>query len=288
MSQIGISFEKTAICLALVNRGESGWYHVQECSELAFNADLYVDLLDKGHPKLVSEVTQKLTQLLTKLSPQKVAVCLNLTGIKALPIQLEKQLDAEIFEEECRHEAALFLREPDDYVWQSVQVSSAQPDRFDRYVLLFMPARYLTRLKVLLLPTRKAINLIDVAHISLHHLQLNPQTRAAILELEPNYVALSTMLMPNFETFSFTPLNADTDLAYFALSAIQQLPSPCPISVVGSAATQETISFIAQATGLTILHASLPKNFVVSAQVGEPETYLKAISCAVKAMSLPS
>lgn len=287
MSQIGISIEKNTIYLALVNRGESGWYHVQECGELVFNADLYEDLLDKGHPKLVAEVTQKLVQTLSKLASQKVAVCLNLTGVKALPIQLEKKLDEKTFDEECQHEAALFLVEPEEYIWQSVQVSNHHADLFEHYVLLFMPKRYLTRLKVLLLPTRKELNLIDVAHISLHHLQINSNTRAAILEMEPNYVALSTMLMPNIEHFSFSVLEAETDLAYFALSALRQLPSPCPISVVGSAASQEAIAFLGDATGFPILRAQLPKNFVVSAQIGNPERYLKAISGAVKALSLP-
>ncbi|MFN3386411.1 MAG: hypothetical protein ACK42Y_07460 [Candidatus Thermochlorobacter sp.] len=286
MSQIGISIEHTSIYLVHVNRGEGGWHHVQASSELTFNVDLYSDLLDKGHPKLVSEVTQKLTQVLSRLAPKKLAVCLNMTGAKCLPIQVEKNIPAEVFEEVCQAEAALFLNEPEDYIWQPVAVGNAFHGKFERYVLIFLPKRYLTRLKMLLLPSQKEINLIDVGHIALHHLQVHPNMRTALLEIEPDYVAFSSLLMPNLETITYTPLEVETDVAYFALSAIQTLSASCPISVIGSAVSDEVISLIADAAKVPVARATLPKNFVVSSQVDSPEKYLKAIGCAVKAMSL--
>lgn len=286
MSQIGISIENSSICLAHVNRGEGGWHHVQECSELSFNANLYEDLLDKGHPKLVSEVTQKLTQALLRLAPKKIAACLNMTGAKCLPMQVEKNLPADVFEEECQAEASLFLNEPEDYIWQPVQVSGALNGKFEHYVLIFLPKRYLTRLKMLLLPSQKDINLIDVGHIALYHLQTNPNARVALLEIEPNYLVFSSLLMLNIEAISYVPLEAETDAAYFALSAIRNLPAPCPVSVIGSAASDDAISFIANATKMPVSRARLPKSLVVSEPVSAPEKYLKAIGCAVKAMSL--
>ncbi len=272
--------------LAHVNRGEGGWYHVQQCHELLFNADLYSDLLDKGHPKLVTEVTQKLSKALSQMMPKKVAVCLNLTGAKCLKIQVEKNLPADIFEEECQAEAALFLSEPDDYIWQPVQIGGAVNGKFEHYVLIFLPKRYLTRLRMLLMPARKEINLIDVGHIALHHLQIHPNMRVALLEIEPNYLAMSALLMPNIETLNCWTLEAETDAAYFALSALRKLPVSCPISLIGSAVTDEVIAFISSAVEVPVARAALPKNFVLDAQITEPEKYLKAMGGAVKAMSL--
>jgi len=286
MSQIGISIERTSICLAHVNRSEGGWYHVQQCSELFFNANLYSDLLDKGHPKLVSEVTQKLSKTLSQLAPKKVSICLNLTGAKFLSIQVEKNLPAEVFEEECQAEAALFLSEPAEYIWQPVQIGNALNGKFEKYILIFLPKRYLTRLKMLFMPAGKEINLIDVGHIALHHLQINPNMRVALLELEPNYLALSSLLLPNIEALSYWVLEAESDAAYFMLSALRKLSAPCPISLVGSAVTDDVLSFVTNAVKVPVARAALPKNFMLDAQVSKPEKYLKAIGCAVKAMSL--
>jgi hypothetical protein len=286
MSQIGISIERTSVRLAHVNRGETGWYYVQCCDELLFNADLYSDLLDKGYPKLVSEVTQKLSKAILQLTPQKVAVCLNLTGAKFLKIQVEKNLPEALFEEECQAEAALFLRQPNDYIWQAVQVSSALNGKYEHYVLVFLPRRYLTRLRMLLLPLRKEINLIDIGHIAMHYLQSHTNKRMVLLEIEPNYLALSSSSIPNIETLNYWTLEAETDAAYFALTALRKLPAPSSISLIGSAITDDVISFIQNAVKVPVTRAILPKNFVLDAQITEPEKYLKAIGCAVKAMSL--
>ncbi|KER10663.1 MAG: hypothetical protein HY22_02220 [[Candidatus Thermochlorobacteriaceae] bacterium GBChlB] len=283
-SQLSLSFEKHSILLVLVNQGDGSWYNVQQSVELKFDDDLYANLLDKGHTALMTHVSQKLSETLARVSTSRLSVCLNLSGAKCVTVQLDRALDAEAFNQECKREAELFLRDPSEYIWQPIQLSDGQPSEFDNYLLVFLPKRYLTRLRMMLLASRKDINLVDVSHISLQHLQMNPQMKHALLEIERDYVSLSTVMSTQIEAMKYWPLEVETDVAYFALSEIKKIAKGCPVSLVGSSVTDEIIGFVSSALKTPVQRATLPPNFVLSG-TDKPEKYLKAIGCAVKAMS---
>jgi hypothetical protein len=284
-SQLSLSFEQRSILIVLVNQGDGSWYNVQQCTELKFDVDLYTELLDKGNTALMNQVSQTLSETLSKMNATKLSVCLNMSGAKCLDAQFERGLDAQDFNDECRREAESFLREPADYIWQPVQLSVGQTDDFDKYLMVFLPKRCLTRLRMLLLASHKDINLVDISHISLQHLQVNPQMKHALLEIERDYVALSAVMSSQIEAMKYWQLETETDVAYFALSEIKRIAKGCPVSLVGSGVTNEITSFVADALKMPVQKAALPQNFVMSAQTDKPEKYLKAIGCAVKAMS---
>ncbi len=283
-SQLSLSFEKHSILFVLVNQGDGSWYNVQQTAELKFDDDLYANLLDKGNAALMTHVSQKLSEILARASASRLSVCLNLSGAKCLNVQLDRALDAETFNQECKREAELFLRDPSEYIWQPIQLGDNQQSEFDTYLLVFLPKRYLTRLRMMLLASRKDVNLVDVSHISLQHLQMNPQMKHALLEIERDYVSLSTVMSSQIEAMKYWPLEVETDVAYFALSEIKKIAKGCPVSLVGSGVTDEIAAFVSSALKTPVQRAALPPNFVLSG-TDKPEKYLKAIGCAVKALS---
>jgi hypothetical protein len=281
--QLALSIGKHHIHIAELLTEDKRSFGVMFQEELTFQENLYTELLDKGNPKVIKDVAARLSEILSRSELSEVSVCINMTGAKCLTTHFNRDLDNENFEDECDQEAAIFLRDPDDYVCEPMRLDDATIAPFESYCLVFTPKRFMTRLKMILLPSRKTLHSVEFSHAAMQHLFQRDARKDVLVECESDYLAVSQSA-PAMQQFKYWKLDAETDMAYFTLSELKNLKAVQMIYAVGDNVGESFLSFISSTLGRSVERLAIPNYIFFQAKPAAPERYLQSISCAVKAI----
>ncbi len=282
MTHLSLLIEPNRLLLVQLSPSASG-FSVSKIETIAVKTNIYQDILDKGNPKQLTECSKIIAEKLSAYSETDISVCLNLTKVKSLTIRLNRNLNEKEFEEECALEAEAFLREPEEYVTETVRLADVPNAPFENHLLFFVPRRFLTRLQMLFLPSGKNIALVELSHIAVQSLY-GAQSQLVILELAEGYLAISKLMNGVPTVFHYWTLEAEPDIAYFATNELKALGAKSPVSVFGKLTSESILEFIQDATGLTVQAPLLPAEFNIQHEwKKELPSILPLIGCAMKA-----
>ncbi|NTW48348.1 MAG: hypothetical protein HGB19_01170 [Chlorobiales bacterium] len=283
--QLSLSFEKHTITVLHVVQGDEGRYSIEDCQTLRFPFDLYADVLEAGQSKGMLAVTNELNPILSRFQTSRLSVSVNMDRTKCLDTHINRNLSPDEFAYECEDEASKFLRDPSDYNWQSIRLKETSDAPYEKHLLVFMPKRFLTRLEMMILPCQKEINLIDGSHMSFQNLYRWSGERRILIELEEHYMAISLFDQACTESFAYWNLSSETDAAYFTLTELRKLDPDVPISITGSSASREAIQFLSSVIEKQIDPVATPNVVSAKCRVDDSPRMLKALGCAIKALS---
>ncbi len=257
--------------------------NISKTQTIDAKTNIYREILDKGNPKQLTELSKIIAEKLSAYSETDISICLNLTDVKSVMARFNRNLNEAEFEEECALEAEAFLREPDEYVTETVKLADEPNAPFENYLLFFVPKRFLTRLQMLFLPSGKNIALVELSHIAVQSLY-KTGAEDVLLELGEGYLAISKMVGGMPTVFHYWTLEAETDIAYFATNELKALGGTSPVRVFGKLTSESVLGFIQDATGLTVQAAPLPAGFNIQNEwKNELPLMLPLIGCAMKA-----
>lgn len=287
MTHLSLLIETNRLLIVQLAPSASG-FTISKIETIDVKSNIYQEILDKGDPKQLTDCSKVIAEKLSAYSETDISICLNLTNVKSLIARMNRNLNEEEFEEECALEAEAFLREPDEYVAETLKLADEPNAPFESYLLFFMPKRFLTRLQMLFLPSGKNIALVELSHIAVQSLY-EGASQLVVLELGEDYLAISKLISGKPTMFRYWTLEAETDIAYFATNELKALGGASRVSVFGKHTNESVLGFIQGATGLTVQAALLPAGFNIQSE-WEKETpliemplILPLIGCAMKA-----
>ncbi len=282
MTHLSLLIETERILIVQLMPSARG-FSVSKIETIDVKANIYQDVLDKGDPKQLTECSKIIAEKLGAYSESDISICLNLTDVKSVTARFNRNLSEEEFEEECAREAEAFLREPEEYVTETVKLADEPNAPFESYLLFFVPKRFLTRLRMLLLPSGKNIALVELSHIAVHSLY-ETEAQLVLLELGEGYLAISKIINGEPTVFHYWTLEAETDIAYFATNELKALGRTSPVGVFGKLTSESILGFIQDATGFAVQTASLPTGFNIQDEwKKELPLILPLFGCAMKA-----
>ncbi|MFQ3599412.1 MAG: hypothetical protein SNJ55_13925 [Chloroherpetonaceae bacterium] len=282
MTHLSLLIESDRVLIVQLSPSASG-FTVSKIETIGAKTNIYKEILDKGDPKQLTDCSKIIAEKLGAYSETDISICLNLTDVKSLTARFNRNLNEEAFEEECALEAEAFLREPDEYVTETVKLADEPDAPFENHLLFFVPKRFLTRLQMLFLPSGKNIALVELSHIAVQSLY-EAKSQLVILELGEGYLAISKLMSGVPTMFRHWTLEAETDIAYFATNELKALGGTSPVSLFGKLTSESILGFIQDATGLTVQVASLPAGFNIQNEwKKELPLILPLVGCAMKA-----
>jgi hypothetical protein len=282
MTHLSLLIESDRMFIVQLVPSASG-FSVSKIETIDAKFNIYKEILDKGDPKQLTDYSKIIAERLSAYSETDISICLNLTEVKSLIARFNRNLSEEEFEDECAMEAEAFLREPDEYVTETVKLADEPNAPFESHVLFFVPKRFLTRLQILFLPSGKNISLVELSHIAVQSLY-EAMSQLIVLELGEGYLAISKLTSGMPTMFHYWTLEAETDIAYFATNELKTLGGTSPVSVFGKLTGESILGFIQDATGLVVQAASLPAGFSIQSDLKkELPIILPLVGCAMKA-----
>jgi hypothetical protein len=282
MTHLSLLIESDRMFIVQLVPSASG-FSVSKIETIDAKFNIYKEILDKGDPKQLTDYSKIIAERLSAYSETDISICLNLTEVKSLIARFNRNLSEEEFEDECAMEAEAFLREPDEYVTETVKLADEPNAPFESHVLFFVPKRFLTRLQILFLPSGKNISLVELSHIAVQSLY-EAMSQIIVLELGEGYLAISKLTSGMPTMFHYWTLEAETDIAYFATNELKTLGGTSPVSVFGKLTSESILGFIQDATGLVVQAASLPAGFSIQSDLKkELPIILPLVGCAMKA-----
>lgn len=280
-TQLALSIEQRRLVLVEIEK-DLNRYILRAQEEITFDFDFYSEVLEQGNSKAMADTTYKVLRLLPKFATKKLALCFNMGYAKSLLTHLERGLAPAEQQSEWNAHAASFISNHAEYLTQPIRLQNSDAEPYEKYFLQFLPKRHLTRLKMMILPARKDINLIDFSHFALQSLYDRQFDRRALLEIEENYLTFSVINLSLIESMVHLPLEAGSDAAYFALAQLKTASDLKLFNAAGEGATDSTLAFITGASGVKLMPAKLPTNTVLKTAGGAP--VLVAFGCALKAL----
>ncbi|MBC8044881.1 MAG: hypothetical protein IAF08_15695 [Rhizobacter sp.] len=283
-SQLGVMIEPHRILFVQIEK-ELNQYFLRFQEELPVEYDIYTEILEGGQPKRIAELTTKLTELFGRFEEKKIAVCLPMSGVRSVVAHLDLGLEPEEQAAELDLSATSFISDAEDYLLQPSKLETKEGDPFERHFLSLMPKRHLNRLRMLMLPTRKELNLVDLSHFGYQNLYERQFDRRGILELEQDYIVLSVLNYGLIESMVHIPITDGDDASYFALSELKAIHELRLLHLCGSRATDDAKTFIASACGIRTEMARYPANTILKRPTGNDAKFLAVFGCTAKALN---
>ncbi|MDX2128292.1 MAG: hypothetical protein SFU91_04580 [Chloroherpetonaceae bacterium] len=286
-SQLSVSLERNSVTIIDTTISSDFAVKIEAQELLSTDYDIYSEIFERGNSKLILDLSTRLAEKLKRFKTDKVAVNLLMNGARCLTAQVDSDLTPVDFAAELEFEAEQFLSNPADFIAQPFKLSDHSHLPFENYALAFIPKRNLTRLQLLFSPIRKEINLIDVSHFSLVAACLMSHSQFILLELEPNYLAVSVARNGEISKVGYWELQSESDAAYFALREIKAIEeiktqkTAFPILAAGSSGGGAARAFISNAAFVDVIGVVAPKSTINNPTLNASE--IKALGSALTA-----
>jgi hypothetical protein len=286
MVHLSLSIEKNQILIAEIDAA-SDRFSLVRAESFPLKHDPYLDALDKGSPQVITDLSKQIAEKLAPYSESELTLSLNMGGVKHLIAQFNRNLTDEEFEEECDWEAAAFLREPDDYSRETLKLYTAPDAPFESHLLIFLPKRFLTRLQMLFLPSGKSLAAVEFSHFAVQRLYANANQHV-LLELDSAYIAISKLMNGEMSLFKYWVIEAETDVAYFAVNELKAIGGMASVAAFGAMATDSVLDFIKSATGKPIQPLQAPPFVKNATPISALAPFLPTIGCAIQPSEVAS
>jgi hypothetical protein len=278
-NQISISIGKSQINILLLEPDSDNHVTVTRCTKIQTDYDITQDVFRNGNSKAMTDLSGKIAAAITAMPAQKLAVTLDMNALKFLEVYEDPSLtDVELKADFAWH-AANFLDQPETMIVESCRLES--DGKANKYALIFVPKIFIARLRLLVFPSRKKLNLIDTSHFSLQELHTNG--RDALVHLTPTTMTLSLMNNDRPVSVKNISIENESDAAYFIIRELQEQKDIEKVYLQGSAAIEE---FVSQVVGLEVHHLSVPQNVTMPPETQDDTSFLEGLGCGLKALAL--
>jgi len=190
----------------------------------------------------------------------------------------------------CKIEARYFLRNVEEWAWQSLAVEKTpdHPTGLSEQMLMFYPAE----------PARSIEKELQQSYqIGLSGLHIEPISRLSagttepfpVLELEEHYAAFYVSVNGKMGYFKYWPVKNGSEREYFAITELKSSPiTGVPVRVTGTAADAPAMQRISSETSFTLQPLGMPSRVSSTKDAGTGKSMtsvVRAVSTAIMALS---